>query len=88
LKAIEKPIYQILANAESQKAALIVESILEGQTETYSLTGPVNPDAKTMLDNGIADPAKVIIAALKNAADIAGRMLQSAVIITDKDETA
>jgi len=70
LKAIEAPLRQIAENA-GVEGSIVVNKILENKSETYGF------DAQTeeyvdMLDKGIVDPAKVVRAALQDAASISG----------------
>ena len=70
LKAIEMPLRQIAENS-GVEGSIVVNKILENKSETYGF------DAQTeeyvdMLDKGIVDPAKVVRAALQDAASVAG----------------
>ena len=83
-KALEAPLRQIAKNA-GEIGAVIVDEVLSGKV-THGW------DAKDrkfvdMFKSGIIDPAKVVRAALQNAASIAGMILTAETLITDlKDE--
>ncbi len=84
LRAMEEPFRQIVANA-GVEPSVVLNKIREGkgshgynaQTEEYG----------DMLVMGIIDPTKVTRSALQNAASIAGLMLTTEVMITDKPES-
>ncbi|MCB1672010.1 MAG: chaperonin GroEL, partial [Pseudomonadales bacterium] len=83
LRAMEEPFRQIVINA-GVEPSVVLNGIREGkgshgynaQTEEYG----------DMLKMGIIDPTKVTRSALQNAASIAGLMLTTEVMITDKPE--
>jgi len=83
-RAIEAPLRQIAANA-GEEGSVIVDEVRGGAKAR-------GWDAKerkyvNMMDAGIIDPAKVVRAALQNAASIAGMILTTETLITDlKDE--
>ena len=85
LKALEAPLYHIVANA-GLEGSVIINKVAESEvgmgfdalTETY-----VN-----MVESGIIDPAKVTRSALQNATSVAGTLLTTeAVVSTIKEET-
>jgi chaperonin GroEL len=70
LKALETPLRQIAENS-GVEGSIVVGKILESKSETYGF------DAQTetyvdMVEKGIVDPAKVVRAALQDAASVAG----------------
>ncbi len=82
-KALEMPLYYIAKNA-GVEGAIIVEKV-------KSKKGSVGYNANTntyedMFKMGIVDPTKVTRVALQNAASIAGLMLTTEVLISDKPE--
>ena len=88
LKALETPLRQIAENA-GVEGSIVVNHILENKSETYGF------DAQTeeyvdMLDKGIVDPAKVVRAALQDAASIAGLLVTTEAMVaeTPKDQPA
>ena len=86
LKAIEAPLRQIAENA-GVEGSIVVNKILENKSETYGF------DAQTeeyvdMLDKGIVDPAKVVRAALQDAASIAGLLVTTEAMIAELPKEA
>ena len=82
-KAIEEPLKQIVTNG-GQEGSVIVEKVKE-QKKGWGY------DASTctfvdMVAAGIVDPTKVTRSALQNAASIAGILLTTEVLITEKPE--
>ena len=85
LRALEAPIRQIVENAGAE-GSIVVGKILENQSQTYGL------DAQTdqyvdMLAAGIVDPAKVVRVALQDAASVAGLMITTEAMVTDRPKT-
>src|SRR5271156_4858290 len=88
LKAIEMPLRQIAENSGVQ-GSIVVNHILENKSETFGF------DAQTeeyvdMLEKGIVDPAKVVRAALQDAASVAGLLVttEARVAETPKEQPA
>ena len=82
-RAIEEPLRQIVANA-GKEGAMIVQKVREGE-------GDFGYNARTdvfenLMASGVIDPAKVTRVALENAASIAGMLLTTACIVSDKKE--
>jgi chaperonin GroEL len=82
LRAIESPIRQIVENAGSE-GSVIVGKILENKSQTYGF------DAQTeqyvdMLSAGIVDPAKVVRVALQDAASVAGLLITTEAMVTER----
>ena len=82
LKALEAPIRQIVENA-GVEGSIVVGAILGNDLPAYGF------DAQTeqyvdMLSAGIIDPAKVVRIALQDAASIAGLMITTEAMVTDK----
>jgi chaperonin GroEL len=82
LRALEAPIRQIVENAGNE-GSIVVGKILENKSQTYGL------DAQTdqyvdMLAAGIVDPAKVVRVALQDAASVAGLMITTEAMVTDR----
>ena len=81
-RALEAPIRQIVENS-GVEGSIVVGKILENPSQTYGF------DAQTeqyvdMLEAGILDPAKVVRIALQDAASIAGLMITTEAMITEK----
>jgi chaperonin GroEL len=88
LKALEAPIRQIAENS-GVEGSIVVNKITENRSETYGF------DAQTeeyvdMLDKGIVDPAKVVRAALQDAASVAGLLVTTEAMVAElpKDQPA
>src|SRR6202035_2881820 len=81
LKALEAPIHQIAENS-GVEGSIVVNKISENKSETYGF------DAQTeeyvdMLDKGIVDPAKVVRAALQDAASVPGLLVTTEAMIAE-----
>jgi chaperonin GroEL len=88
LKAVEQPLRQIAENA-GMEGSVVVNKILEEKSETYGF------DAQTenyvdMVEKGIVDPAKVVRAALQDAASVAGLLVTTEAMVAElpKDKPA
>src|SRR5271155_4982461 len=88
LKALETPLRQIAENSGFE-GSIVVNKILENKSETYGF------DAQTeeyvdMLEKGIVDPAKVVRAALQDAASVAGLLVTTEAMVAElpKDKPA
>ena len=82
LKALESPIRQIVENAGSE-GSIVVGKILENKSQTYGF------DAQTeqyvdMFNAGIVDPAKVVRVALQDASSVAGLLIMTEAMVTDR----
>jgi chaperonin GroEL len=82
LRALEAPIRQIVENA-GDEGSVVVGKILENKSQTFGF------DAQTeqyvdMLSAGIVDPAKVVRVALQDAASVAGLMITTEAMITER----
>src|SRR6202522_301785 len=87
-QALQAPVRQIAENS-GVEGSIVVNKILENKSETFGF------DAQTeeyvdMLEKGIVDPAKVVRAALQDAASVAGLLVTTAAMVaeTPKDQTA
>jgi chaperonin GroEL len=82
-RAIEEPLRQIVANA-GKGGAVIVQKVREGEGDFgyYARTDVF----ENLMASGVIDPAKVTRVALENAASIAGMLLTTACIVSDKKE--
>src|SRR3569833_1433298 len=81
-RAIQYPIRVIVANA-GQEASIIVGKLLEQKTSTYGY----DAQGETYVDfieAGIVDPTKVVRVALQNAASVAGLLITTEAMITDR----
>jgi chaperonin GroEL len=87
-RALEEPLRGIAANA-GMDGAVVIEMVRRAQAEQknpnvgYDVLGERYID---MIQAGIVDPAKVTRSAVENAASIAGMILTTEALITDKPE--
>ena len=86
-KAFEAPLRQIVTNA-GEEASVIVAKIREGKG-SYGFNA-ANGEYGDMIEMGILDPAKVTRTALQAAGSVAGMMITTEAMVTDKpqDEVA
>ncbi len=81
-RAIQYPLRQIVSNS-GQEASIIVGKLHEQKSNTYGY------DAQTgeycdFIEAGIVDPTKVVRVALQNAASVAGLLITTEAMITDR----
>ena len=84
MKALEKPAYQIAANA-GEEGAVVVEK-LKTYKDGHMGFNAASCQYEDLFMAGIIDPAKVVRSAVQNAASIAGLMLTTECIVTDIKE--
>jgi chaperonin GroEL len=70
LKALEAPLRQIAENS-GVEGSIVVAKIMDSKSETFGFDAQ-SEDYVDMIDKGIVDPAKVVRAALQDAASVAG----------------
>ncbi|BCU75889.1 chaperonin GroEL [Luteolibacter sp. LG18] len=80
-RAVEAPLRQLAANA-GREGALIVSRVKSG-AEGYNVATDTYED---LIASGVVDPTKVTRSALQNAASIAGLLLTTEALITEKPE--
>jgi chaperonin GroEL len=81
LRALEAPARQIAENSGAE-GSIVVGKILESKSETFGF------DAQTeqyvdLVDAGIIDPAKVVRAALQDAASVAGLLITTEAMVAE-----
>ncbi|MTW17721.1 chaperonin GroEL [Rhodoplanes serenus] len=88
LKALEAPIRQIADNA-GVEGSIVVGKILENKSQTFGFDAQ-NEEYVDMVEKGIIDPAKVVRAALQDAASIAGLLVTTEAMVAElpKDKPA
>jgi chaperonin GroEL len=88
LKAIEAPLRQIAENS-GVEGSIVVNKILENKSETFGFDAQ-NEEYVDMLEEGIVDPAKVVRAALQDAASVAGLLVTTEAMVAElpKDKPA
>ena len=80
-KAFETPLRQIVTNA-GEEASVIVANVREGKG-SYGFNA-ANGEYGDMIEMGILDPAKVTRTALQAAGSVAGMMITTEAMVTDK----
>src|SRR5919205_170889 len=88
LKALEAPIRQIAENA-GVEGSIVVGKIAENSSETYGFDAQ-SEQYGDMIQAGIIDPAKVVRAALQDAASVAGLLITTEAMVAEapKKESA
>ena len=88
LKALESPLRQIAENSGFE-GSIVVNKILENKSETFGFDAQ-NEDYVDMVEKGIVDPAKVVRAALQDAASVAGLLVTTEAMVaeTPKEQPA
>ena len=81
LKALEAPLRQIAENSGFE-GSIVVNKILENKSETYGFDAQTE-DYVDMFGKGIVDPAKVVRAALQDAASIAGLLVTTEAMVAE-----
>ncbi len=84
-RAIEEPLRQIVANA-GKEGAVYVQKVKEGKGD-YGYNARTDK-FENFYEAGVIDPAKVTRVALENAASIAGMLLTTECVISEKKEAA
>ncbi len=86
LKAIEEPIRQIAKNA-GLEGSVIIDAIQRSGKKGYGFNFATE-EYVDMFEAGILDPAKVTRSALQNASSVAGMVLTTESLVTDKPDPA
>jgi chaperonin GroEL len=88
LKALESPIRQIAENS-GVEGSIVVGKILESKSETFGFDAQ-SEEYVDMVEKGIIDPAKVVRAALQDAASVAGLIVTAEAMVAElpKDKPA
>jgi chaperonin GroEL len=81
-RAIQYPLRQIVSNA-GQEASIIVGKLVEQKSNTYGYDAQTG-EYTDFIDAGIVDPTKVVRVALQNAASVAGLLITTEAMITDR----
>src|SRR5215207_8649616 len=81
LKAIEAPVRQIAENS-GVEGSIVVGKILENKSETYGFDAQ-KEEYCDLVAAGIIDPAKVVRAALQDAASIAGLLITTEAMVAE-----
>jgi chaperonin GroEL len=86
LKALEAPVRQIAENS-GVEGSIVVGKILESKSETYGFDAQ-KEEYVDLVDAGIIDPAKVVRAALQDAASIAGLLVTTEAMVAERPKDA
>ncbi|HJT42370.1 MAG TPA: chaperonin GroEL [Rhizomicrobium sp.] len=81
-RAIQYPLRQIVSNA-GQEASIIVGKLHDQKSNTYGYNAQTG-EYQDFIDAGIVDPTKVVRVALQNAASVAGLLITTEAMITDR----
>jgi chaperonin GroEL len=87
-RALEEPMRGIAANA-GKDGAVVIEMVRQAQKEKGNTNigyDVINDNYVDMVQAGIIDPAKVTRSAVENASSIAGMILTTEALVTDKPE--
>ena len=82
-KALELPLYWIAENAGIEGKVTVKE--VDAETGAVGLNA-VTGRFEDLIQAGVIDPAKVVRSALQNAASVAGMLLTTKALVTDKPE--
>jgi chaperonin GroEL len=81
LKALETPVRQIAENS-GVEGSIVVGKIMENKSETYGFDAQ-NEEYVDLVEAGIIDPAKVVRAALQDAASVAGLLITTEAMVAE-----
>jgi chaperonin GroEL len=81
LKALEAPIRQIVENS-GVEGSIVVGKVLENKSQTFGFNAQTEAYVD-LIEAGIIDPAKVVRAALQDAASIASLIVTTEALIAD-----
>ncbi|MFL5228738.1 MAG: TCP-1/cpn60 chaperonin family protein, partial [Microvirga sp.] len=81
LKALEAPIRQIAENS-GVEGSIVVGRINDNKSQTFGFNAQTE-EYVDMLEAGIVDPAKVVRAALQDAASVAGLLITTEAMIAE-----
>jgi chaperonin GroEL len=81
IKALEAPIRQIVENA-GVEGSIVVGKILDNPSETYGFNAQTEQYVD-LIEAGIVDPAKVVRAALQDAASIASLIVTTEALVVE-----
>ncbi|MDQ3870818.1 MAG: chaperonin GroEL [Chloroflexota bacterium] len=87
-RALEEPLRQIAENA-GHEGSVVVQNVRRLHRERNNRNvgfDVIADDYLDMVEQGVVDPAKVVHSAVENAASIAGMILTTEAMVTDKPE--
>ena len=82
-RAVEEPLRQIAINAGAEGSVVVQKVLAEKGNIGFNAT---TLEYEDMVKAGIIDPTKVVRSAIQNAASVAGLMLTTECVISDKPE--
>jgi chaperonin GroEL len=82
-RALEEPLRQIAVNAGFE-GSVVLRKVIDGKDD-YGFNAETG-EYETLLAAGVIDPTKVVRFALQNAASVAGLMLTTEAMVTEKPE--
>jgi chaperonin GroEL len=83
-RSLEEPIRQISTNA-GVEGSIVVEKVRNASEKTYGYNARTD-EYEDMVAAGVIDPTKVTRTALQNASSIAGLLLTTEAVVTEKPE--
>jgi chaperonin GroEL len=83
-RALEEPIRQIVGNA-GVEGSIVVEKVRNNDNQNYGYNARTDV-YEDLVDAGVIDPTKVTRTALQNAASIAGLLLTTEAVVTERPE--
>jgi chaperonin GroEL len=86
LKALEAPLRQIAENSGAE-GSIVVGRILDEKSETFGFNAQTD-EYVDMVATGIIDPAKVVRAALQDAASVAGLLVTTEAMVAEAPREA
>jgi chaperonin GroEL len=86
MKALETPLRQIAENS-GVEGSIVVNKVMENKSETFGFDAQTE-DYVDMIDKGIVDPAKVVRAALQDAASVAGLLVTTEAMVAEVPKDA
>jgi chaperonin GroEL len=81
LKALEAPVRQIAENS-GVEGSIVVGKIVENKSETFGFDAQ-SEEYVDMVEKGIIDPAKVVRAALQDAASVSGLLVTAEAMVAE-----
>jgi chaperonin GroEL len=81
MKALEAPLRQIAENA-GVEGSIVVGKIMDNKSETFGFNAQ-DEQYVDMVEAGIVDPAKVVRAALQDAASVAGLLITTEAMVAE-----
>jgi chaperonin GroEL len=83
-RALEEPIRQISYNA-GVEGSIVVQKVREAKDKNYGYNARTD-EYEDLVAAGVLDPTKVTRTALQNASSIAGLLLTTEAVVTEKPE--